>query len=249
MVWGMSLPSSFGDFWPEGRFESDPQQPLSHGWRDRLIEYFLSQTPEVQNQLYDYRGDDGLAAHRYPSYVCSKFVMEQGVALNAETPPINSIKPHECPQYYQTQKNQKNLASLIELSDRIIAVDERLKSIIGKIEPGVHQFFPIEIRMRQGAVYPISYYILVIENYQDSFCPKESEAGAINKWEGYDLYTHHDTKKGVSGLAFDGSKFGGAHLWRERRFTSLLTCFSDELMFEVAEAELRIPKHYKMMEV
>jgi hypothetical protein len=28
-----------------------------------------------------------------------------------------------------------------------------------------------------------------------------------------------------------------------------LTCFSDELIAEVTEAGLRIPKHYRMMEV
>lgn len=249
MVWGMSLPSSFGDFWPEGRFESDPQQPLSPGWRDRLIEHFLSQTAEVQKELFDYRGNDGLAAHRYPSFVSSKFITEQGVSINADKPPITAIKAHEPPRFYQTRKNHSNLASLVELCDRIIAVDEGLKSIIEKLEPGVHQFFPIEIRMRRDKIYPASYYILVIRQYLDSFLPDESREGSYRP-DGPIFYFHEETKEAMQGLTFRKAAFGDAELWRERRLSrEWLTCFSDELVARIAEAGLRIPKHYKMMEV
>ena len=249
MVWGMSLPSSFGDYWPEGRFEADPQQPRSPDWGDRLREYYFSQPPDVQRELYDHRGDDSLAASSYPYFVSLKFVTEQGVSINAEMPPITPVKPHEPPRFYQTWKNQKNLASLVKLSDRIIAVDDVLKSVIEKCEPNVHRFYPIEIKMRGGQVYPIAYYTLVICQYMDSFSPERSKKDAVEKWEGYDLYNHDDSRVGISGLAFKKSIFGESQLWRERRFTSLLTCFSDELQAKIAEAGLRIPKHYKMMEV
>lgn len=249
MVWGMSLPSSFGDYWPEGRFEGDPQQPLTPDWADRLREYYFSQTAEVQKELFDYRGDHSLAAHSYPYFVSLKFTTEQGVSINAEMPPITPIKPHEPPRFYQTRNNQKNLANLIGLANRTIAVDEKLKSLIEHLEAGVHQFFPIEILMRRGQTYPEPYYILVIGRYLDTFSPANSRADAVKKWDGYDRYTHEDSKKGVSGLAFDTSIFGNSHLWRERRFTSFLTCFSDELVSQIHDAGLRIPKHYRMLEV
>lgn len=249
MVWGMSLPSSFGEYWPEGSFESDPQQPLSAGWSDRLREFYFAQPPEKQQELFDYRGDHDLAAHSYAGFVSSKFIMEQGVSRDVETPPVNAIKPHEPPKFFQTEKNQKRLASLIKLNNRIIAVDEALKSIIERLEPRVHQFFPIEIKMRRDQVYPTQFYTLVIGQYLNSFSPEDSNPDAVKQWKGYDLYTHDETKKGVSGLAFKKSIFGEWHAWREKRFTSLLTCFSDELISEINKAELRIPKHYRMKEV
>lgn len=249
MVWGMSLPSGFGDYWPDGRFESDPQQPLQDGWGGRLKQYYFAQTPEDQKVLYDHRGDVSLATHSYPYFVSLKFSREKGSSVDAETPPISAIKPHEPPQYFHTLKNYKNLASLIHTESRIVAVDEALKSIIERLEPETHQFFPIEIRMRREKVYPIQYYILVVRQHFDSFSPGESRDDSYRK-DGVDFYFHEETKKAMSGLAFNRTIFDGAHLWRERRLSrEWLTCFSDELIAEIDRADLRLPRHYKMKEV
>ena len=104
MVWGMSIPSSFGDYWPEGDFESlDPHG--KGGWRDRLNRYYQSQSPELQRALYDYTQGGDIAS--YPIYVTSKFYQELGVRPTEfpELAPLNSIKDHEPPQCYITAKS------------------------------------------------------------------------------------------------------------------------------------------------
>ncbi|WP_461454716.1 hypothetical protein [Parasphingorhabdus sp.] len=85
--------------------------------------------------------------------------------------------------------------------------------------------------------------------YFDSFF---SGDGHEKSWERSELgyIRYEDNKAGISELAFRKTVFGTAHLWRERRFTSLLTCFSDELQAAIAEAGLRMPKKfYRMKEV
>lgn len=52
----------------------------------------------------------------------------------------------------------------------------------------------------------------------------------------------------MTGRAFSKAVFGKAHLWRDRRF-QMVNCFSDQLMADISDATLRIPKHYKMKEV
>ena len=56
-------------------------------------------------------------------------------------------------------------------------------------------------------------------------------------------------KKALSGLAIDISVCNGAHLWRDRTFGEDLTCFSDELVAEIKNAGLRMPKMYQLTEI
>ena len=249
MVWGMSLPSGFGEFWPLGGFEGTIQGGPADGWGARLKDHYLAQTSEERKKLIDIKSEsDG----SYSYYVSRKFINELGVPrLEPELPPLTPIKPHEVPHFYQTEKGYKTLGSMISLSGGPLAVDATLKAIIKRLEPGVHQFFPVEIRMPRGQVYPGQYYMLVIGQYFDSFSRQDSKEGTFSDY-GPDYPNHYKpphTKAELTGLAFSRSAFGKAHLWRERGFGLWLTCFSDELVAEIADADLRIPKHYQMKEV
>ena len=137
----------------------------------------------------------------------------------------------------------------MKLTDRIIAVREELKQIIEELEPNVHQFFPIELSMPKMKGEVGKYYTLVVGQYLDSFLPDESKAESFRSYEKYPgFYNAELSKKGLSGLAFREQEISGAHLWRERGFRETLTCFSNQLIAEVASAGLDIPTHYKMRE-
>jgi hypothetical protein len=204
--------------------------------------------PEAHKVLYNY--DEGGDVTRYPTYVSCKFTSEVGTRpdLFRELPPLNSMKPHEQPQSFITAKTYKSLAALIALNFGLLAVDEHLKALIERFEPGMHQFFPIEIRMPRGKVYPVQYYTLVVGQYINGFVPEKSKQGAWRS-RALDCYSYDDSKRGISGLAMSKSTFATAHLWRERRSVSPLICFSDELVSAIMDAGLRLPKHYRMMEV
>lgn len=244
----MNLPSGFGEFWPDGEFEGEDTDDNDSGWRIRLRSYFKEQAPEEQKRLFDHQGDNGSSAHYYPGQVSQKFISEIGTRPGPDRPPLTPIEPHEPPQFFQTIKTYSSLASLIKLNDRIVAVDASLKDIIGLLEPAVHRFFPIEIRMPKGAVFPKQYYTLAIGQYFDSFSPEHSSPNSWYK-DGDYQFKHVDRKSDMAGLAFSSSVFGKAHLWRERRRREGLTCFSDELKAEIEKASLRTPRLNKMKEV
>ncbi|GGC25971.1 hypothetical protein GCM10011371_11940 [Novosphingobium marinum] len=236
MVWGMALPKGFGEFWPDGDFE---------GWTDSLKGHFLESMPASQQAPF---GEGPRGALRYMGYAVDKFVKESGTVSASEKPPLSPIEPHEPPRHFDTQKTYDQLGALVMLSDKILATDEAFKAIVERLEPGVHQFFPVEIRMPKNKVFPDPYYIMVIGGYRESFSAEDSAAGSFN--ERRPGFCYHDTsKKGTAGLAFARSRFAGAHLWRERAFREELTCMSDELVGEIAAAGLRIPAHYQMREV
>ncbi len=255
MVWGMNLPSGFGEFWPDGDFELD-EKTREDGWGTRLAQYYLAQSPNAQRRLLDYGENQvGYGARGYGTFVSGKFINEHvanayyfGSDEHYISRPYTAVEPHEAPQFFQTGKSYKTLGSMIKLNSRIMAVDEALKAIIERLEPGLHQFFPIEIRMPRGQFYPAQYYTLVIRQYLDSFSPKDSDPYSFRENGKYG-YIHENSKSGVTGLAFSKSAFGSAHLWRERGFREWLICFSDVLIAEISNAGLRMPKHYKIMEV
>lgn len=249
MVWGMTSNFGLGDFFPDGDFEYDNKLDES-GWYVRLGAYYAQQTLEEQKRLFDFQGDPESAAHFYRTFPHYKFNSEPGALDNGV--PLGRVEPHEIPHSWDTFKSHKALGSLIKLSSKTLAVDEALKAIIERLEPGVHEFFTIPIRMPKGVLYPACYYILRVGQYFNAISFEDS-------WEGSFWYSEsnpgitflEESARAVKGLAFRKSSFGGAHLWRERyrTFQENLTCFSDELIAEIGRAGLRIPKHYKMREV
>jgi len=247
MVWGMNMPSGFGEFWPEGFFEGEVGNVSA--WGERLKAYYLEQTPEKQKALLDYI-DNGLdnGSHSYPYYVSQKFINEPGTSPGGGLPPLSPIKDHEPPRSFDILRGGRSLGSLIELNDRMLAVDEPLRAIIERLEPGVHRFFPIEIKLRIGNPYPASYSSLAIRQYVDSFSPENSFDDAYRN-DGDSHFFNENSKKGIVGLGLLKDAFGQAHLWRERRMSSRPIFFSDELQAEIANAGLRIPRHYRAREI
>ena len=245
MVWGMEVPSTFGDFWPSGGYEGDDR-----AWSDRLDRYFYDGEilPEKKAFL---QGGLSEASLNYSIFVSKKLISEPGAREDGRGPPFIPVEPHEVPQFFQTEKSHTSLGSLIALNFGILAVDEDMKAVIERLEPGVHQFFPIEIRMPKEKTYPKPYYILLIGQYIDGFLPAASKDGSYKSYPGYPNYFTlvRRPSSAMSGLAMSKAAIGKAHLWRERGLNGALTCLSDELKAEVNAAGLRLPKHHKMMEV
>lgn len=241
MVWGMSIPSSFGDFWPDGQFEGHGN-PLCDGWSERLFSFYETQPLDMQKSLFEFRGN-----MTYPSFVTEKFTHEINSARPGEQA-YTPIEVHELPMSFNTEKTYSNLASLIALNSGILAVDVNLKEIIERLEPSKHQFFPIDIIMPRGRVYPTQYYIIVFGQYFDSFLPEQSKNDAFRPLPGSDLYYYDGSKKSITGIAVARSVSSDAQLWRERRLRGALICFSDNLNIEIGCAGLRLPRRYKMME-
>lgn len=243
----MGMPTGFGDFWPEGDIELDPVT-REWGWYERLKKFYAAQTAERRKELFDHDDADGNAAHFYAYYAVGKFIAEAGTRENDYNPPSTPIEAHETPRSFTAFKTYKSLASLISINAGIWAVDDDLKGIIERLEPGVHQYNPVEIIMPKGKRYPRNFSVMVLGQYIDSFSPQDTVSWAYDI-NGPTTYGYKNAKTEMTELAFSKAVFGKAHLWRERRIRPLITCWSDQIRTEIADAGLRMPKHYKMKEV
>jgi hypothetical protein len=239
MVWIMSMPTGFGEFWPSGGFE-DVDQSGSKDWIARLRAHISSQPEEAQKKLMP-----SGAPYRYGYFVAQKFKTEIGEQPAADLPPVTPVLAHEAPKTFNTAKTNKKLGDLIMLNSRILAVSEGLKAIIEDLEPGIHQFFPIDI-VQPRSIYPTPFYTIVIGNYRNSFRDVEAVMPELPDGERY-TFTEVD-KAAASKMYFDRSVFGSAHIWRERAFNEFIINFSDKFVQSAIEANMRLPKLYQAKE-
>lgn len=237
MVWGLSMPGSFGDFFPHGDYV---------GWDEERTRYFNEEMTSEQKALFG--NGVGIQEIMYHNFVAAKFKNEYGSNKLGGLPPITPIEAHEAPKWFETKKRHSSLGSLIILNSCLWAVEETLKDIIERLEPGVHHFFPLQITMPKKQAYPKRYYIMAIGQYLDSFSPEKSNEGSWRPDDPRHYFSNH-TKKQIMGLAFSKDVFGKVHLWRERFLHSPEIIFSNELQAEIAKAGLRLPKHYQMKAV
>jgi len=244
MIWGMYLPRGGGPYGPYGDFEG-PVDIYGDGWAHRLRRYGCEELSAEKTAFY---GDGRV----YASRVVEKFQKECGYkGPSPDDKIVRPIERHEPPTFFQMENGYKELSSIISLPSRIWAVDESVKDIIERMEPGVHLFYPIEIRMPRGRVYPVQYYVLVVGTYFESFVPEKSDPYSFNPQEanGLKWYIFHGRKAEITGLAFCKAMHTNAHLWRERGMDEWLICISGELEAALREAKLKLPKYYRMIEV
>jgi hypothetical protein len=222
MVWAWVEASSFGDFFPNGDYV---------GWEEGTQRYFWEEMSAEQREAF------GKSHIDYRYEVSRKFTEDRG-----------PLEPHEHPLEFRMMERAKSLGSLIKLTDRLLAVDATLQEIIEALEPGVHQFWPLRITLRNGNEYPGPYYGMIIRRFIDSFVPEQSDArqaeGVGTVLDIY--YAKSPTKKAYGNLTVLKSVAAGNHLWRERRLHNPSVFFSDDLQAEIARRGVRIGKSHQL---
>jgi hypothetical protein len=235
MVWAISMPSDFNDFFPDGNYV---------GFKESLHKHFAENMVTEERAVFD--GNQA----KYVLYVGEKFRSELGSRYSSDYPPVSSIEKHEVPECFETEKRYTSLGSLVKLTIRFLAVDDALKEIIEKLEPGKHQFFPIKILMPKGEIYPKRYFVMRIGQWLDSLSSTESKSEVLQKdGENGHYFLFAPTKKYIEGLALSKAAINQVDLWRDRFLSDELIFISDALQNAIGEAGLHMPKHFRVMEV
>jgi hypothetical protein len=240
MVWAMDMPSSFGEFFPGGEYP---------GFNERLHRHYEDHMSAEQKAVFGVRNPKA----SYVRFVCEKFRCPLAYKSGPDEPPVTPIESHEPPECFKTRKRYKSLGSLIQLNSQLLAVDEALKSIIEKLEPGKHQFYPIKIMVTNKEALSKPYFTMRISQYLDSFLPAKSLPEVLTS-QVFETYSTpyrlvDDTEASINGIAVSKATIGNAHLWRERFINPEFLFLSDALQAEIAKAGLRVPKHFKVIEV
>lgn len=246
MVWGMNHPPGSNGFYLPGEFEG-AVPVASDGWRTRLAEHFQHEMTPGERAIFE--DENGAGAHWYACHAVNKFSLRREFFGTHRDGSVSEILPHEIPEFFWSSGNCAKLASMALFAGPVLTVDEALKDFIEWLEPGVHKFFPIEVRKARAKPPVHSRYLMVVEQRIDSFSETLSDKASFEKGPHIHGIRHRETPRLMRRLAFRKADIEGAHLWHEPQMSSFLLCISDRLQAEIADAGLRIPRHYPMMEV
>ena len=169
MVWGLVEPSGFGDFFQGGDYV---------GWEETIKRYFDEEMTAEQRAAFDnwdvnFRGEVG-----------RKFVEDKG-----------PLEPHECPAEFRLRSAHKSLGSLVVLLNRLLAVDASLKETIERLEPGVHQFWPLRITVPKGQDILLRIMAWSFDASSTALCP--NKAPGIRRWSERNSITRSVLRKRV----------------------------------------------------
>ena len=240
MVWGVIFPPTFGAHSPDGNFDAF----------DAQLQKNYDAMPEDRRNLYVWPGPERLPSP--PTYVLHVYykLSKDPAKRWHDEPPFRPIEENEWPTEFALEKRRDSLAAIMSIG-LVLLVEETLKDIIERLEPGVHQFRPITISMPRGAVYPVQYYTMVIGQWLGSFVPELSDPECFSgdgKRSSFHV-KYPETKSNMAGLSLSAKLFGKSHLWREQELLKPLICISNALHSEIMTAGLRLPKHFQMKEV
>lgn len=233
MTWGISMPVSFGDFFPDGEY---------NGWDERLAHRFRHELSDAERENFNGR------VSTYALNVSEKFNREIGVPRPNGRAALSPVHPDELPHEFVTAKTYKSLGALAMLNDRLLIVSHVLKEVIENTERGVHRFWPFRIVMPKKVEYPEPYFGMIIGNFRSSFDPQASDESAWRCVAAECYFANANTKACFSKLVLNRSKIGQAHLWRERELLSPGIFMSDTLYEEIQKRGLKLPKHNKVSE-
>lgn len=125
-------------------------------------------------------------------------------------------------------------------------VSERAKEVIESVEPGVHQFFPVEYIGRDDQPIETRYWFYIC-NRRDTIHPTASNMllgkrgiyippfDAVRR--GLELPPHVDPHADAKHV-IDLSKIDGVHMWREARSGSGMPLMSDTMWRAIQDAGL-----------
>jgi hypothetical protein len=165
MVWGLRIRSE--------TFGSNRPRSSSREYDERLVAHF-DQLPPEEKAKY------GNRSAIYTSFVSQKFHREPGKRYYPELPEIDLPADHEWPTAYQTERKYPALNSLVTIDGKY-GVDQPMKDIIERLEPGVHHFRPLRITGPDDEPYPGPYYTFIPGQYIHSFCPEQSRQQSFQR--------------------------------------------------------------------
>jgi len=135
-------------------------------------------------------------------------------------------------------KKTSELPDSFRVREGLNIVSNELKSLIEEFDPGLHQFFPVEISLPAGREPETRYYIIIVTESKATIIPEMSKVSGPRHGKNYSIPVS-ETK-----TVFSSECQTGANIWREEGFRGRLF-ISDEIDQEIKARHLKFYKRWK----
>lgn len=181
----------------------------------------------------------------------SHAVVKELIAKRAEGVVLHEV-PRLTLQKAQHSRRQSSPPDLFR-SASIWVVSEVFRLIVGEVEPGKNQFFPVTLLDKTGSELPLRYHLMNVTQRDDTLNLEKSDvhsswlegrtpSGEGTRFRQWHLDPHPEK------LVAERARIGAKHLWRGEQFFWLYLFFSDELMKRTKKKKLRGLIAYRVIE-
>lgn len=162
--------------------------------------------------------------------------------------PYQDLPEAEVPRVLLLDGRPKRIPDIFTSENGVVVVQQPLKEVVESLDPGVHQFLPIDVQRRYkgpGPEHPC--FVMHVRPVQDSIVDAESSVRPF--------YMYEETHEAMEFLHLTDARFvvrklalSGVNLWREKRFPGSML-MSDALHDALKAAGLKFHKLHKAEEV
>lgn len=150
--------------------------------------------------------------------------------------------PEEVPKELVLDKPRRSFPDALSAREALMVVREPVRAIIDRLDPGVHQFFPIRIRTKRGIENEGPWFTMNVTAKQDSIMLERSRY--IRSEYRPDLLNSFHASSTTKDIVIDPARQTRLHLWREKCFINSLLG-SDALVVELKARNLTFYPSFK----
>lgn len=168
---------------------------------------------------------------------------------------LHRLDPAEVPKQAFLESDHKTVADFVPIDARLAMCSEA-RALIEALEPGLHQFFPVEIVRKHGKrpiyrtdgrVLDEPYYLFNVQAMLDAVCIERSEVKVVPRTDGrpstvYPLPANYN-------IVLFRSAVDGHHVWRGHYQLFDYLFFSDTLVCQFKSKKLRQLDFHHLAEV
>ena len=140
-------------------------------------------------------------------------------------------KQDDFPNELQILTKHKTLPCFIRVTGDVLVVCQGFRDAVEDLEPGVHRFFPVVLRMRSGEPAERRYFILNIHQQFDAILLRHSDWDW--RWSGGKKMYPNEERKFLppmgTRLGLSRPAIAGRHLWHSMHMALFFSFVSDEL--------------------
>jgi hypothetical protein len=135
------------------------------------------------------------------------------------------IDPTHLPTKIKVEGPKRNLPDVYEAGAKV--VDEKFRAVVEELEPGVHQFFPVELLWSDGSSAGQRYWFFVC-NRLDTVDREKTTKEFRNLWK----------SRGNGEFVFNRGQIGDHHIWIDKFMASSDPLMSNAMHDALVAAEI-----------
>jgi len=139
----------------------------------------------------------------------------------------------EMPRELITRKPRKSWPDAFQTTNGLLVVSDAAKSVLERLDPETHQFFPLSLRSKSGAEIEGPWFSMNVTATQDSILVERSRILTNPRAPDRLCSFYPDTKPEY--VVIDSERQSGWNFWREMRFQGSL--LGSDTLIEALHAE------------